>query len=222
MKNTPKARQEDLVIQELENEVLIYDIKSNKCFCLNETLKLIWQFCDGKNPVDEISNLMSRKLKNLVSENFILLGLYELDRENLLEKNNAELAFLKSSRREIIKKIGFASIIALPIISSIVAPRSLSAQSINNLPLFAICSPTGIVCQPGLSCRSAQNPFAPTHEIFATRCCAAAGINYTTGVSHGCFAPGTCSGFGAQCCSGIAGETSSPTCSPGFLDCRCT
>ena len=33
-KNIPKARQEDIVVQELENELLIYDFRIDKAFCL--------------------------------------------------------------------------------------------------------------------------------------------------------------------------------------------
>ncbi|HZH35571.1 MAG TPA: hypothetical protein VEX64_12070 [Pyrinomonadaceae bacterium] len=36
-KNIPKARENDLVVQELKDEVLIYDLKINKAYCLNET-----------------------------------------------------------------------------------------------------------------------------------------------------------------------------------------
>ncbi len=221
MKNTPKARQENLVIQELENEILIYDIKSNKCFCLNESLKLIWHLCDGKNSANEISNLMSQNFRTIVSENFILLGLRELYREDLLEKEgDLEFSFLKSSRRELIKNIGFASIITLPIISSVVVPSVAMAQSVTGLPLFADCSPTGAACRPGLSCQSSTNPFAPT--IIAPRCCAGtSGFNYTSGVSHGCLAPGSCNVHSDKCCSRVIVEETSPSCVAGTVLCVC-
>ena len=43
----PKARKENLVVQESNGEVLIYDLDTNKAFCLNETSALVWQACDG-------------------------------------------------------------------------------------------------------------------------------------------------------------------------------
>jgi hypothetical protein len=36
----PKSRQNDLVVQELEGEVLIYDLSINKAYCLNPTSAL--------------------------------------------------------------------------------------------------------------------------------------------------------------------------------------
>ncbi|NJM54458.1 MAG: PqqD family peptide modification chaperone [Blastocatellia bacterium] len=69
MPNTPKpvSRQANIVVQDLESEVSIYDLSINKALCLNETSALVFQLCDGTNSVAEISNLMSVKLKTLVS-----------------------------------------------------------------------------------------------------------------------------------------------------------
>ena len=52
--NNPKGRHNDLVVQDSENEVLIYDLKLNKAYCLNETSALIWRLCDGTKSVAEI------------------------------------------------------------------------------------------------------------------------------------------------------------------------
>jgi hypothetical protein len=35
--NNPKNRKNDIVIQELKDEILIYDLTTNKAYCLNET-----------------------------------------------------------------------------------------------------------------------------------------------------------------------------------------
>ena len=47
----PKARHNKLVIQELEDEVLVYDLERNQAHCLNRTAALIWEHCDGKQTV---------------------------------------------------------------------------------------------------------------------------------------------------------------------------
>ena len=44
----PSTRKSDIVVQKTGEEVLIYDLKVDKAFCLNETSALIWQACDGK------------------------------------------------------------------------------------------------------------------------------------------------------------------------------
>jgi hypothetical protein len=44
-----KSRESNLVVQDLNNEVMIYDLTENKALCLNETASIIWRLCDGKN-----------------------------------------------------------------------------------------------------------------------------------------------------------------------------
>ena len=130
MTNYPQSRKANIVVQELENEVLIYDLTINKAFCLNQTSALVYELADGTKTVSEISNLMSKKLKTLVSEDLVWLALDGLKKDNLLE--NADKVpnhFAGLSRREIIKRVGLASMAMLPIISSVVAPNAAMAQS---------------------------------------------------------------------------------------------
>ena len=61
--NKPKTRNENIVVQEFENEVLIYDLTINKAFCLNQTSKMIWQMCNGKNSVADIADNLKQSLK---------------------------------------------------------------------------------------------------------------------------------------------------------------
>ena len=130
MKTFPKSRKSNIVVQELDKELLIYDLSNNKAFCLNESLILVWQYADGRNSVTDISILLSRKLKTKVSEEFVQFGLDQLKKDNLLENGTEfEINFNGLNRRQIIKKIGFASMITLPLISSVVAPTSAMAAS---------------------------------------------------------------------------------------------
>lgn len=70
-KNNPTARRTDVVVQELKGEVLIYDLKINKAYCLNETSAMVYQLCDGNNSVSDISNQLSKKLKTNISEDLV-------------------------------------------------------------------------------------------------------------------------------------------------------
>jgi len=126
----PVAKKENIVIQELNDEVLIYDLNLNQAFCLNETSSIIWQMCDGTKNVAEISQAVSRKFNSTVSEGFIWLALEQLKKENLVESEVAPPAeFAGMSRREIIRKVGFASMVALPVVASMIAPTAINAQS---------------------------------------------------------------------------------------------
>src|SRR3712207_613829 len=84
-RNFPRSRQKDVVVQELLGEVLIYDLKIDKAFCLNETSAMVWLECDGTKSVAEISSAVSRKLNSPVNEAFVWLALDQLKKENLID-----------------------------------------------------------------------------------------------------------------------------------------
>jgi len=130
MNNSPRpiARKVGLVIQEMPNEILVFDIETNKAHCLNETAAIVWRACDGKNSVKDITKLFGNQSGGPVQEDLIWLAIDQLNKNNLLaEELRAD--FNTQSRREAIKKIGMAAIVALPIITSLVAPPAAAANS---------------------------------------------------------------------------------------------
>jgi hypothetical protein len=142
----PEARQEGLVVQELSGEVLVYDRDSNQAHCLNSTAALVWQHCDGSTPVSEIARAIEGKINVPVDEDLIWLGIEQLGKTKLL-KERAALPNHKSglSRREVMKRMGIAAAVALPVVTSIMAPTA--AQAAN-------CAPTGAACTSGAQCCS--------------------------------------------------------------------
>jgi hypothetical protein len=153
MLTIPESRRNNIVVQETETEVLIYDLNNNKALCLNETSAMVYQLSDGTRTVTEISDQMSAKLKTLVSEDLVWLALQELDRENLLE-NQPQLKnkFAGMPRREAVKRVGLASLVAFPIITSIVAPPAVAAQSLAICPMSGVCFPAGTPICGGANC----------------------------------------------------------------------
>jgi hypothetical protein len=124
----PIARKSGLVVQEMPDEVLVYDLESNKAHCLNQSAALIWRSCDGDNSVSEIAKLVEAQAGGKVTEDFVWLAIDQLSENNLLEKQIAS-TFAGQSRREVIKKIGLASMVAIPVIASLVAPQSALAST---------------------------------------------------------------------------------------------
>ena len=145
----PVARKSGLVVQEVPDEVLVYDLESNKAHCLNQSAALIWRSCDGKNSVSEIAKVVERQAGGKVTEDFVWLAIDQLSQNNLLEQQIAS-GFEGTSRREVIKKIGLASMIAIPVIASLVAPQSAMAASSCNC-----VSPGDCITQTG--CPSTVN-----------------------------------------------------------------
>ena len=50
----PLARREGLVIRELADEVLVYDLDRDRAHCLNQTAAFIWQCCDGRTSTETV------------------------------------------------------------------------------------------------------------------------------------------------------------------------
>lgn len=131
----PQSQLQNVVVQNLDEEILIYDLAANKAFCLNETTAIIYQACNGKTTFEEL------KAEQSLNDEIIFLALDELKRHNLLAiETDYQSPFAGMTRREVIRKVGLTSMIALPLISSIVAPSAIQAQS-------AACAAPGTVSQ---------------------------------------------------------------------------
>jgi len=142
----PVSRQRELVIQKIDNEFLVYDLRTNKAHHLTETAAFIWQHCDGKNSISDLKTLVENKFDTKINEDFIWLALDQLNRENLLE---GKIPSYGISRREVLKKIGVAAMVALPIVASLSVPNTALATS----TCGNICSPANPkTCAPGCTC----------------------------------------------------------------------
>ncbi len=141
MKKYPISRKTNLVVQKMDKEVLIYDLSINKAFCLNETSAIIWEICDGDKSIAEIRDHISKKLNETANEELVWLALEQLKKENLIENtNHIENKFTEISRREIIKKVGLGTMIALPVVASVIAPSAVNAASGGGLAIGAACT----------------------------------------------------------------------------------
>ena len=104
-------------------------MKRNKAYCLNESSAAVWNECDGKNTIEQITRNIGNKFRVKISRDFVMLALEDLYGECLLEEG-FEFSFdSEINRREMIKKAGLTAAISLPIITAIVSPLAAHAQS---------------------------------------------------------------------------------------------
>ena len=71
----PRARKDDLLIQDLEDEVLIYDLKVDKAHCLNRAAATVWRHCNGRNTTAQLASHLKRELKVSDSSELVSLAL---------------------------------------------------------------------------------------------------------------------------------------------------
>lgn len=195
MPRLPQTRRQNIIEQDLEKELLVYDLSNHNAYCLNETSRIIYLACNGETTFDEL------KRKYKFTDDLIYFALNDLRERNLVDDYQPQSFLNKQSRREAIRKIGFTSMIAIPLITSLVAPTAVSAQS-GPRPLNAICT-SSAQCQtnfctanPGRCCVAGTQPVPFTAgQSFcgacdATLCCSG---NITNS------GPGACGGAGDFC-----------------------
>lgn len=163
----PQARREGLVIQELPDEVLVYDRERDKAHCLNQTAALVWGYCDGKTTVSTMARHLERDLSaDVVDEKIVWYALDQLSKDHLLDDGFVAPTMLSGmSRRQMVRVMGIAAVIAIPLVTSIIAPTPAQA---------ATGSPTGAPCSSPAECLSfscSTGPASCTPAQTAGLCC---------------------------------------------------
>jgi hypothetical protein len=125
------ARNEELVIQDLPEEVLVYDLKSHKAHCLNKTAAFIWKNCDGQKTAEEIAKMMEAEWSTPVTEDAVWFTLNKLSKAELLQERIVlPDASAGMSRRSAVRRLGFGALMAVPVVMSIVAPTRAAVASV--------------------------------------------------------------------------------------------
>lgn len=127
--NHPKARTEKLIIKDLPDETLVYDLETDKAYCLNSTAAKVWQNCDGSRTTSDLREVIQSESDLAVPEEVIWVALDQLEKSDLLEPAAVGAFRLPGiSRRDIMRRVALASV-AVPLIVSIsTAPAHAQAS----------------------------------------------------------------------------------------------
>lgn len=148
----PLARR-DLIVKELQNEVLVYDEKLKKAFCLNESSAVIWKMCDGQTTLAEMTERAAQALRVPIDEAFVSFALERLKKDGLLEPGSdvpATVAGLtRAQLMERIGRVGIAAAVAIPLVTAVVAPTAAKAYGDGNRGDGCVLYSTGILHADG-------------------------------------------------------------------------
>jgi coenzyme PQQ synthesis protein D (PqqD) len=142
----PQARTENLVIRELDDEILVYDMTRDKAHCLNQTAALIWRQCDGKTTGTQAARALGKELDTMVDADLVWLAVKQLQKFHLVDGSGKSPSV---SRRDLVLKYAPLAM-ALPVIMSISTPTSAQAATCGGQG--APCGGTNPPCCPGCSC----------------------------------------------------------------------
>ena len=194
----PLARSRDLIIEEVEDELLIYDENTETAHSLAPEAAQVWRACDGQTPINALTDDIG------LDANTVNRALAELYSRGLLEDGHSGNGLTRRDLSIGVAKVG-AAVAAAPLIVSI---KPAIAE--------ATITPTPEVCAEynADSCSACD-------EVIGCCCCCQAGGGGTDPSCKLCFPEATCSSF--DCTLGtepkpVFGKCTGggqPTCSPG-------
>ncbi len=150
----PPARRDGLLVQAIDDEVIVYDTERHKAHCLNRTAAVVWEHCDGQTSVADLARRLARELEAPIDETAVWLAVEQLRKTHLLTESAQPPTGL--SRREVLKRLGVAAAVALPLVTTIRTP--VAAQGASCIPNDSPCNQeTGPPCCSG-NCASESPP----------------------------------------------------------------
>lgn len=123
---SPMARSEDLLIQPVGGESVIYDEKTKEAHCLKPLAAKVFELSDGHTTIEVLAARVSNDLGESVSADAVLDAVAQLEERGLMDLGPG------LSRRDLIRtgaKVGATAAVAAPLISSVFASPAWAASS---------------------------------------------------------------------------------------------
>jgi peptide-methionine (S)-S-oxide reductase len=128
----PKARRDRLFVQNVGDEIVVYDQETRKAHRLNPTAALVWRSCDGQTYVTDIARSLRSKLGAAADENLVRIALGRLEAVRLLETGiGVSLDEVAEGRRAFLRKGAAAGAVSLllPVVATLPRPSLAAALS---------------------------------------------------------------------------------------------
>ena len=135
----PLARTDDLVTEEVANEVIVYDERTDVACRLNRSAALVWQKCDGKHTLADLVAALRVELGDVADEDLVLVALDSLDEHGLIESGyeSRDATASRLSRRLFFRRVGVAAV-AIPVVASMAVPMPAAAASTGYAPYYSL------------------------------------------------------------------------------------
>lgn len=123
----PKARHNDLLVEKVGDETIIYDGERQLAHSLNRSASIVWQNSDGEHSVPQLAQLVGTELGIEPNDSIVEYALDKLADAKLLDTTQV-------SRRDVVRRMTLAgaAALALPVVLSVVAPTEAMAASGQN------------------------------------------------------------------------------------------
>jgi len=111
-------------VEMLHGELCIYEWTTKTVHALNPAAARVWEMCNGRTTIDEMTAALDPAPG---AESIVRHALAQFERAGLLEEESVAGTVPLLSRRAMLGRVGIAA--AIPVVTSIVAPAPLAAQS---------------------------------------------------------------------------------------------
>jgi hypothetical protein len=127
----PQARHAELFVEEIGDDLLVYDADRRSAHRLNAMAAWVWRHCDGKTTVAQATQLLSAELQHPVEEELIWLSLETLENAQLLlTPVKRREAATEESRRALFQRMAVAgAVLLLPVITPLTQPAAAQGES---------------------------------------------------------------------------------------------
>ena len=138
MRGLPKCRTKDIIIKQLDDETLIYDLKTHEATCLNEAASAIYNDCDGSLSIEDLCELHGEFETTTALAKFHKADLIEdgFDMPSLVSRRDALRKITGGAR------LGMA-VASIPAMATIAVPTAAQAAS---------CLRSGFACSSDSEC----------------------------------------------------------------------
>ena len=138
----PAARSEGLLIEPVGDETVIYDTKSKEAHCLKPLAAIVFDRSDGHATIDEIARIAEDRLAKPVDVTEVADAVAQLEGRGLLKSvlvvHTGDQFVAKNgdgvSRREMIRRVGFAGAVAATATSLVTSILPSAALAASGLP----------------------------------------------------------------------------------------
>jgi hypothetical protein len=128
----PAARRDELIVEIMADETLVYDLRRHRAHYLNPTAALVWRCCRERRSVAETEALLRAALGVAEAETLMWMALDRLQRARLLIEPPAFPGpRARYTRRQVMRGLGAgtAATLLLPLVDSILSPVAAQAGS---------------------------------------------------------------------------------------------
>ena len=127
---TPIARTDGILVEEMDGETLVYDLETHGAHCLNPAAALVWRRSDGHTTVRDMLPLLA-EVGLPEEEPLVWMALSRLHEAGLVGSVTLPAKKGSFSRKEVLRVLGLtaAMTLILPAVDSVVAPLAAAAAS---------------------------------------------------------------------------------------------